>query len=259
MSITIINDCADANASGRQATRVSSLLHQPVHYVPVASDLEAAGNLIDMLDAADGEESTILVNVAPRHGEAKKWANGTPFCYFFYGKTLVVASVDGLTLSLVKKFRLTDAVRLLDIPTAAKEFVRVGMIDEATYLHIVDTQFRSFDFTPRVAAYVREYGDLVSESYPISLIANAPRAIWWVDNFGNCKTTLTEDEIDLTSETIALPWGNFQYHRRLKDVPNHAPALITGSSGIGEHRFLEFVVQGGNAAGEYDLKSGAVI
>jgi len=36
MTITIINDCRDANAANRQATRASSLLQSPVVFVGVA-------------------------------------------------------------------------------------------------------------------------------------------------------------------------------------------------------------------------------
>ena len=256
MSITIINDCADANAASRQSTRVSTLLREPVHYVAVGNDLEAAGNLIDALDAAEGRAATILVNVAPRHGEAKKWANGTPFCYFKYHDSLVVSSVDGRTLSLVKKFGLADAVCLLDIPTAGKELVDRGVISSETYDHLVDTQFRSFDFTPRVAAFVREHGELVHERHSLENISDAPRVIWWIDNFGNCKTTLTEQDVDVSGGTVTLPWGTFPYYRRLKDVPNHTAAVVTGSSGINGHRFLEFVVQGEHAAKKFNLMSG---
>ncbi|MBI1839007.1 MAG: hypothetical protein HYR95_01760, partial [Candidatus Colwellbacteria bacterium] len=103
MNITIINDCRDANAAGRQAARAATLLGGTVAFIGVTNDLEASGNLIDALDAIEGKGGIVLVNVAPRNGTAKKWENGTPFGYFWYKETLVLASVDGLTLSLVKK------------------------------------------------------------------------------------------------------------------------------------------------------------
>src|SRR5688572_12965729 len=98
MFVTIINDCKDENAFGRQATKAAALFGCSIVTVGVDSDIEAAGNLIDCLDAGEGKEGVILVNVAPRHGDAKKWPNGTPFGYFLYKETLVVTSIDGLTL-----------------------------------------------------------------------------------------------------------------------------------------------------------------
>jgi len=115
MNITIINDCRDANAAGRQITRTTSLLGDSASFIGVSGDLEAAGNIIDALDALEERPGIILANVAPRNGKAKKWANGTPFSYFRYKKVLILASVDGLTLSLVKKFKLTQSVTILDI------------------------------------------------------------------------------------------------------------------------------------------------
>ncbi len=53
MNITIINDCRDANAIGRQTARTSSLLNGPVSFIGVASDIQAAGNIIDILDALE--------------------------------------------------------------------------------------------------------------------------------------------------------------------------------------------------------------
>jgi hypothetical protein len=71
-----------------------------------------------------------------------------------------------------------------------------------------------------------------------------------IDNFGNCKTTLLETEADMHPTSIAR-------FARLKDVPNDTPALIAGSSGIPGKRFLELVVQGGNAAQHFSLTLGS--
>src|SRR6185312_15206020 len=102
MFVTIINDCTDGNTRGRQETRVMRLLNVPVSYVEIGnySELEAAGNLIDILDATDGDKGVVLVNSAPRHGRGKKWPNGTPFGYFYYKNTLVITTVAEQTLSL---------------------------------------------------------------------------------------------------------------------------------------------------------------
>ena len=130
MHITIINDCKDANAAGRQMARAAGLIEAPVSFVGVSSDLEAAGNLIDMLDAYGDSAGILLVNVAPRNGKAKKWQNGTPFGYFWYKKILVLSSIDGLTLSLVKKLQLVDSINVLDIPMAEVTRQYLGYIEQ---------------------------------------------------------------------------------------------------------------------------------
>jgi hypothetical protein len=247
MFVTIINDCRDANAAGRQATRAAALFGAPVHLVGVSSDLEAAGNVVDVLDAAGGAEGVVLVNVAPRHGAAKKWPNGTPFGWFRSGRTLVAASIDGLTLSLAKKLGIADAVNVLDIPTVIAQAVTDGLIGRRDGERVVATQFRSFEFLPRAAAWIASGADVPSERMDASEVPDAPPAVWWIDNFGNCKTTLLE------GEEAGLP---FPRYPRLKDVPDGGAALIVGSSGFGDRRFLELVVQGGNAARELGVRSG---
>ncbi len=173
MTVIIINDCKDVNAAGRQIVRAQSLLHASASFVGVQSDLEAAGNIIDALDALDGRPGIILANVAPRNGGAKKWPNGTPFGYFWYGKTLVVASVDGYTWSLIKKLNLTQVIQVLYTKSSS--------------------QFRSFEFLPRVAARLVTRKQVPYTKLAIQNIPDAPTAVWWIDNFGNCKTTLLPD------------------------------------------------------------------
>jgi hypothetical protein len=54
---------------GRQATRISVLfgLNPSLVAINNYSELEAAGNIIDVLDATDGEEGILIDNSAPRH------------------------------------------------------------------------------------------------------------------------------------------------------------------------------------------------
>ncbi len=258
MHTTIINDCRDANAAGRQCARAASLIGGTVSFVGVASDLEAAGNLIDVLDAYGESAGVVLVNVAPRNGTAKKWQNGTPFGYFWYKKVLVVSSIDGLTLSLVKKLGLVEHINVLDIPAVTAHFVSEGVLSEEARTHICETQFRSFDFLPRVAAYLVAHTAVVAEPMALADVADAPNAIWWVDNFGNCKTTLFRDALP-AGGTVATRIGDVRYYEHLREVPDGAPALVTGSSGLGEKRFVEVVVQGGSAAQTHGLSSGDAI
>ncbi len=285
MNVIIINDCRDENAKGRQVTRAISLFKCPVSFIGVENDLEAAGNLIDTLDAMSNTQrenpGVILVNVAPRSGKGKNWENGSPFGYFWYKKILAVSSVDGLTLSLVKKLKLCKEITVLDIRKTLQKLAREKIIPRGFTSRIENSQFRSYDFLPRVGMYLAKGKKLAGEKLSIEEIPDAPRAIWWVDNFGNGKTTLLAEELKTSGGENSLLRGVSQadgprgsagatapdsdpgkeefspkskviiktkfdslpYFSRLKDVPEGKAAIITGSSGLGDKRFLEIVVQ----------------
>jgi hypothetical protein len=105
MFTTIITDCKGENEAGRQITRYHALGLGPCTLIGVSSNfgvdatIEAAGNVIDALDASEGAKGTIVVNVAPR-GVKKDGVNGNYFCYFYYKNTLVISSTKGYCLSL---------------------------------------------------------------------------------------------------------------------------------------------------------------
>ena len=257
MFVTLITDCKDDNALGRSTTRLSALFpNTHITTMGVNSDLEAAGNLIDALDASEGKKGVLLVNVAPRHKTGKKWPNGTPFGYFYcgagasahYQKTLI-ASIDGLTLSLVKKFGLVEEIKLIDIPEVVTKLAQDKTITKELADRIIHTQFRSFEFLPRVAKWLSDDLFIPHNAYPISQIPDCPQAIWWIDNFGNCKTTLIEQDINFKEgQNVQTKFGNFKCCLRLKDVPDDQAAIIIGSSGLENKRFLEIVIQGQSAA-----------
>lgn len=258
MNATIINDCHDANAAGRQKTRTAALLGGSVSFVGVTSDLQAAGNIIDTLDAFEENSGVVLVNVAPRNGSAKKWENGTPFGYFWHKKVLVLASIDGFTLSLAKKLKLMKSVNVLDLPNALDQLIANGALSNELKDSITRTQFRSFNFLPRVAAFLVKGKDLQGTELRAQEIPDAPPAIWHIDNFGNCKTTLLYEDIQSQSY-VSTKFGALPYFSRLKDVPNHTAAIITGSSGLGENRFLEIVVQGKSAEKRFSAVVGTSV
>lgn len=242
MFCSIINDCRDANAAGRQMSRAIALLGCPASFIGVQSDLEAAGNLIDVLDAAEGRKGVVVVNVAPRNGRGKGWPNGTPLGYFWYKDTLVLASVDGFTLSLANKFGILTEVQILEIP---EEYAK--------------SQFRSFEFLPRAAKTLLAGELLKGEQFSFTIL-EAPKAIWWIDNFGNCKTTLLpEDRGFAVGQAVETKVGEFRCFEGLKDVPDGEIGMVIGSSGLQEKRFLEIVKQGGSAAEQLGISSGAVI
>ncbi|MCA9361642.1 hypothetical protein KC845_03755 [Candidatus Kaiserbacteria bacterium] len=255
MFTTIITDCKDDNARGRQQTRIESLTGHPVAFVGVDSDLEAGMQLIDMLDACEGRRGLILVNVAPRGGHTRKWENGTPFAYFTVGETLIVSSVDGFALSGIKKFGLTDKVQLLDTRTATEALKVAGVIDETVAAYIPETQFRSFDFTPRVGAFLFQGGTLKSQDYPLSEVIDLPKAIWHIDSFGNCKTTLTPEDI-ITDGLTETRFGSLPYVPQLRDLPDSDTALVRGSSGLASTRLLEIMSQRISFAEHHEVSIG---
>jgi len=259
MFAAIITDCKDDNALGRSIVRLSQYVQCPITTIGVNgwdADLEAAGNLIDLLDASEGKLGVVIVNVAPRHKNAKKWSNGTPFCYFHYKETLIVSSVDGQVLSLIKKLGVVDHVNMMDIPTVLKSLEQKRVITQELVDHISNTQFRSFEFLPRVTGWLLDGLEIPAEKYMLNNVVDAPNAVWWIDNFGNIKTTLLETDFDFkVGKKISTKVGELVCYNRLKDVPDEEKALIIGSSGLHERRFLEVVVQGVSAEKELGIKS----
>jgi len=261
MFVTIINDCNSQNDFGRQATRIFRLFGRiPVITVSIdfGGTYAASGNLMDMLDASDGQIGAILVNAAPRHGMGKKWPNGTPFGYFYYKDTLVISTIDGYCLSLVKKLGLIKSLYLTDVPTVAEEMIKKKLLDPRLRGIIVKSQFRSFDYMPRLAKWLTDKVNVPHKKYSLDNIIDIPKAVWLVDGFGNCKTTILPHEVKHAPKKILkTKIGNLICYDRLKDVPDGKPGLIIGSSGFGLKRFLEVVVQGKSAAEKFKLKAGS--
>jgi len=264
MHITIINDCRDNNVVNRQITRTASIFNTSVNVVGIKTDLEAAGNLIDTIDAMGEASGIVLVNVAPRSKEAwwlnttqkqniknheDKNKNGTAFAHFYYKNILIISTISGLTLSLVKKFRLITEINVIDIPKTLEKTVKAKLISKNLANQIKNSQFRSFDFLPRAAKWITEDQKLISSrKIKINTIPDAPKSIWWIDNFGNCKTTLLKEDINIKNKVVKTKKGEISFVPRLADVGERKAAMIQGSSGFGDKRFLEIVVQGGNAA-----------
>lgn len=263
MFVTIINDCRDANEQGRQSTRASILFPQAnVTFMGINNfnEIEAAGNLVDILDATDGKEGIVLVNAAPRHGSGKNWPNGTPFGYFKHGETIVGATVAGLTLSMVKKMGIMDSFRVTDLPTVVDHFIGKGMFPKESRDRVVMTQFRSYEYLPFMAKWVHDGEDVPTEDYDLSEVPEPTKCVFWVDNFGNCKTTILPEEIGFEpGKKLQTKIGEMTCYNRLKDVPNGEPGLTIGSSGYKNQRFIEVTVQGQSAAKKFDLASGSVL
>lgn len=254
-SCGIVTDCSCTNAAGRQSLRIQALFGITPQVIAARSDLEAAGHLIDALDAVQcgSEHSLILGNVAPRNGYRDRWPNGTPFGYLHVGKALVVTTLAGHVLSLVKKLRLAETLYVMDIPTVMQWAVREGIVTQSEAEHITTTQFRSYEFLPRVANWIVGRRIVPSEKARIvDVVPDAPASVWYVDEpFGNVKTTLLPEE-RRKSRLAGLP-----FNAHLADVPPGGLSWVVGSSGFGRDRWLELVVNGASAAEKQQLKSGS--
>ena len=265
---TIISDCRDENALGRMATRVASLFNfnGSITTIGVKNDLEAAGNLADVLDASLTVPGVVFVNVAPRNGNGKMWPNGTPFGYLiYYGGPVVFTTLHGYTLSLLKKLcglGPKEVCRVFNTETVIQTAHNGGLLDDAAAEQLQTTQFRGLELLPRLAYWVmgrrvpipyreREWG-----TFPDAPVG----AIWWVDCFGNCKTTWLPEDVNFTVGTKLLTAiGEINCYECLRDVPDGEAGLVIGSSGIGQNRLLELVIQGGSAASTYNLRSGLLL
>lgn len=266
MFITLITDCHDTNAAGRQATRYQTLFDSSVNLVAINSEIQAAGCLIDVLDASGGESGVVVANFAPREDKQhqqnynlppKLLENGTPFGYFFYKDTLVVTTVAGLTLSLIRKLRITDEIKVLDLNEVITKFSSRFNFDELDMERLRNTQFRSFELIPAITRSL-----FATDQFPTTTLMTAeleapPKSIWHIDNWGNVKTTILPHEVNFTSgKVVSLRCGDFTCYKYLHEVPDRERALIIGSSGFKRDRLLEIVVQGGNAADELGLNIG---
>jgi len=266
---TIINDCADHNARVRQELRFESLFGVKPAFLGVGSyvPVEAAGNLLDTLDilinfplANTTRQNIVLVNVAPRHrSQQSAWDNGTPFCYFWLGKTLVVSTYEGETLALLRDLEIVQEVRLLDAQTVTAAATQWGDLTPAQAAKITHSQFRSLEFIPLVAYWLWQGKPVPSQSQTLKDLPSAKGAVWLVDNFDDVKTTLLPEDIQFAQgKQVKLANGQTDTcYRRLVDVPAGETALTIGSSGYGTHRFVEVVIgHCGRASTEHSLQVG---
>ena len=268
MFVTIITDCKNDNEKGRQETRFASLGLGPTCVVGIGNaldqkaTLEAAGNLVDMLDASGGKKGIIVVNVAPR-GEVKEdGENGSTFAYFYFKNTLIISTIKGYCLSLIKKLKITKSVNLLNLTDSLNYAVEKKLINKSLFFRISKSQFRSFDFVPRVAKWLIDGNKIPSKKISLEKIPSMPSCIWHIDTFGNAKLTIHSKEFDIKpSQKIDTNVGSLTFYNRLKDVPEKSTGLYIGSSGLDEARFLEIAAQNvpGSAAKKLGLKVGQKI
>jgi S-adenosylmethionine hydroxide adenosyltransferase-like protein len=273
--VTCITDCTDENASARLSSRLSALFgHTPTLLPLRGSDPErsAALTLLDVLRATDllGEDgfaTVTLLNIAPRDG---RWPNGAPFCFFRYGRHLVISTLSARVLSLVRRHLGVTQVQVTDVRTvveaAAAGWARFDADEVET---IVQTQFRSLWYVPLLARWLVEGRPVPATLLDVQIPEgeqDEPPTVAVVDNFGNCKLDRPATELPgfeapggTTVEVYSARDGRLHEvgcYQRLAQVPQGAPALVTGSSGFG---FAELVVRSGSAAEFFGLREGSPV
>lgn len=260
MFVTIISDCNDANESARQLTRANVLFNYPANALRLGiySDIQSAGNLIDILDAGEGKEGVIILNVAPRFGSAKRWSNGVPFGYFLYKDTVIVLTVNEFVLGLLKKLQIIEEIQVTEISEVLSTLIDEGLVAEEKGEYLVNTQFRSYEYAPKLAKLVKDNVNFPSKILKIVDNKELDKGkIWFIDSFGNCKTTLLREELKISENGfVKTRWGNIKFYERLKDVENDNLGIYIGSSGLGEKRFAEITIQGGNASSGIGINIG---
>jgi hypothetical protein len=106
------------------------------------------------------------------------------------------------------------------------------------------SQFRSLEFLPLAAYWLWQGRPLPSKTQSLAELPSAKGLVWLVDNFDDVKTTLLPEDIGFVDgKKLKLANGEPAVcYRRLADVPKNITAVTIGSSGYGQHRFLEVVI-----------------
>lgn len=264
----IITDCHDDNAKGRQTARFAALFGAQPTFIGVSGpdpEATAAGNLIDVLDALrvpgiPDIQAIVLVNVAPRGLRKDPQWNGTPFGYFTVGGTIVVSTL-GRCLTLVRDLELAGEINVFDLPSVTSAAIDWGDITPEQAARINQTQFRSYEFAPLAAWWLHQGRPVpVARTVALGTVGDVDNTAWAVDNFGNVKTTIVRSPHFTAGHSLTLVSGeHVACYDQLTLVPAGQAAIVPGSSGYGDKRFLELVIQRGDAAAQYKVAAGQKI
>ena len=249
MQIFIISDCTDVNVLARyKAAFFRECPRSIIECVPTKHVLEAAGTGVDLINELRGQRGAVFINFAPRRDADKKngLSNGPDFVYFFVGKTLVVTSNTPSIFGVLHHFGVPyENIRLIDCNDDRFE----------------KTQFRSGQIIPLVVKEILT-GEYVGQQCEVENQCVKNR-IWFVDNFGNCKTTIRDGisgyfarSLHLDDKFVFFNEDKLPYYYGLTDVPDGTPACIYGSSGYQDESAAELVIKGGSFAKRYGVKVG---
>lgn len=246
MFITLIADYGTGDPAFAEVTQrlLMALPASQVHClsVPAFSTL-ATGFWVAQLGLNPGpEERLIYHNCAPRKDdpEARQNNEGEGLTYALLPNGVKVVGVfAGYTFSFIKDH--AQEIRNVKVSRGG-------------------SQFRSRDVFPTAATDIAK-GDtsLLGERLKPDQIVSAPNdRIAWIDGYGNIKTTIPADTLDLKPETkVAIRVGDVVsdaiYTDGTFDVPEGTLAFAPGSSGWDAAdggqpiRWMELFLRGGNA------------
>lgn len=262
----VITDCHCANAVLRQFMVWQNFAGTaPPAVISITGDIDGAGMLVDALVEARREPWVIFCQSSPRDTSSADSDNGSPFAYFWYENTLVIASVAGRMLSLAKELGFIDrgsSVQVMDVSEVVDHMVyELKMFDGVEGRQIKHSQFRSLKFAPQAVGWILGNIKFPTTELPLAKIPDFGKRIWWIDNFGNCKTSLRDNHVHwFEGRILRTSLGDFPCIKELRAVPEGESAAVMGSSGIEGQEFIELVVQGvrsGSAAKKYELRIGS--
>lgn len=244
MFISLIADYGNGDPAFMEVTQrlLLGLPDAQIHWlsVPPFSTL-ATGFWIAQLGLNAGSPNRLIYhNCAPRQDdpEARRDNEGEGLTYALLPNGVKVVGVNaGYTLSFIK--------------------------DHAKVLHTVNvsrggSQFRSRDVFPNAAtAIAQDNFELLGEQIALAQIPDAPLdRIAWVDGYGNIKTTIPGDRVQLEREAkVVIRIGDVVSDAIYSDgsfkVPEGTLAFAPGSSGWevdgSPRRWMELFLRGGSA------------
>ncbi|WP_088894426.1 SAM hydrolase/SAM-dependent halogenase family protein [Leptolyngbya ohadii] len=245
MFITLIADYGTGDPAFAEVKQrlLMALPQAQIHELSVPPfNTLATGFWIAQLGLNPGSENRLIYhNCAPRKDdpEARRDNEGEGLTYALLPNGVKVVGVNaGFTLSFIKS--------------------------QAKALHSVNvsrggSQFRSRDVFPPAAAGIAQNDlSVLGDALKPDQIPNVPPdRIAWVDGYGNIKTTIAAEAIDLPTETkIAIRIGDVVSDAIYSDgsfrVPEGTLAFAPGSSGWTTTdgktlRWMELFLRGGSA------------
>lgn len=244
--IAIVSDCG-GQAMSRMTTRFHAL-HTDAVCIPYESRslLEAAGNIVDAIDALNGRPGAVVCNSAPRRDT--RGTNGSAIVYFHIGNATIVSTVG--VLGLLKQLVPEMTARAVDVDN----FMRNLGAERDTF------NFRGLEVIPWILRCLRDGNYLEDVSVKHDVFPTVEPCVWLVDTIcgesTNLKLSVLRSEAPWfkPGTEVEMRLGTASPKRigcfeRLTHIPEGQLGIYEGSSGLGNERFLEIAVMGGSAAG----------
>lgn len=242
----------------RMITRYLAL-HPDAVCIPYESDslLEAAGNIVDALDAL-GECGAIVCNSAPRRDA--RGTNGSAIVFGRVGEVTIISTVGplGLLNRLVPNF----TAQAVDVD----RYTRECMCNQRETFN-----FRGLEVIPWILDDLRNDSQLPYVSTRQTTFPTVEPCVWLVDTIEgrptNIKLSFLRDEAPWfkPGNRISIQFGDLPArtlicYERLTHIPDDEAGIYEGSSGLGTRRFLEVAIMGGSAAAAFSVfKSGTPV